>query len=124
MDPMGKKMIAIGRHAGFKKLAVIRRAPEGCLGFSLHHAVEIDVFKEGEHDTKENTLLSFGPKDVDLAGEKEPEIPDLSLEKNVDLLKQFSSRGKTDFLPFDHKVKITHDGIQILFTKYFKVFKS
>ena len=113
--PYSEKMLTIGEHAGFAGVIVLRRGPEGSLSFSSHHETVIDVSQKPPSSYQRQTLM-YGPKQANITPRRDVKM-EVSLADNIEVVKNYLTRGSTGDAFLDDKIEITMGGLKLALTK-------
>lgn len=112
--PYGEKMLTIGEGAGFPGIIIVRNGIEGTIAFPLKRATKILCSKKQKNGSYTRHEIEFDSEKFlgeTVAVEEKLENP--SLERNVELIRSYHLKRKTDSRHFDLRVKATCEGIRL-----------
>src|SRR3989338_57222 len=111
--PYAEKMVTVGEGAGYSRIIIVRNGLEGTLAFPLLRSVKILCSVRGRDGSYRRQELEWNPRQsLGARIEMEEKLTAPALEKNVQLIKEYTAHGRSGHEPFDWRIKATCEGIQ------------
>ena len=111
--PYAEKMVTVGEGAGYSGIIIVRNGLEGTLAFPLLRSVKILCSVRGRDGSYRRQELEWNPRQsLGARIEMEEKLTAPALEKNVQLIKEYTAHGRSGHEPFDWRIKATCEGIQ------------